>query len=85
MELTYTTTDTGYTILNHGVPWIVQDGYIPYPGETMEESAQNHINQIVADKQKEDESVDKIEALEAELTQTQLALAEIASLLGGAV
>jgi hypothetical protein len=47
-------------------------------------SAQNHINQIIADKQKEDESVDRIEALEAELTQTQLALAEIASLIGGA-
>lgn len=48
-NLTYTATESGYTIALNGTPWIVQDGYIPYPGETMAEAAQNHINQILAD------------------------------------
>ena len=46
MELTYTTTNNGYTILSGGVPWIIQDGYIPYPGQDMAEAAENHIDQI---------------------------------------
>ena len=48
-NLTYTATESGYTIVLNGTPWIVQDSYIPYPGATMAESAQNHINQILAD------------------------------------
>lgn len=48
-DLTYTTTETGYTILLDGKPWVVQDGFIPYKGSTMAESAQNHIDQILAD------------------------------------
>lgn len=49
MNLTYTTTPTDYTIFNDGKAWIVQSTYIPYPGATMEESAQNHIDQIIAE------------------------------------
>ncbi|MGX8701510.1 hypothetical protein [Caproiciproducens sp.] len=56
MNLSYTVSDKGYTILRDGVPWVVQDGYIPHPGGTMEESAQNHINQIIADQTAADEA-----------------------------
>jgi len=49
MNLTYTTTKTGYSILNDGVIWIVQDGFIPYPADTMAESAEKHIEQILQD------------------------------------
>lgn len=46
LNLTYTTTSTGYTILRDGTPWIVQDGanpYFPYAGDTMADKAQAHI------------------------------------------
>lgn len=49
MNLTYTTTKTGYSILNDGVIWIMQDAFIPYPADTMAESAQKHIDQILQD------------------------------------
>ena len=49
MNLTYEVNGKGYTILNNGVAWIAQDAYIPYPGATLEESAQNHINEILKD------------------------------------
>lgn len=49
MKLSYEIHGNGYTILDDGKPWIVQDGFIPYPGATVEESAQNHINEIIAD------------------------------------
>lgn len=49
MNLTYEIKENGYIILKDGVPWIVQDnGVIPYRGETMEQSAVNHINDILA-------------------------------------
>ena len=48
MNLTYTTTATGYTIYDNGTPWIVQDGYIPHPMPTMSESAEVHIDEIIA-------------------------------------
>ena len=51
MNLTYEINGNSYTILNDGKPWIVQDGFFPYPGATVEESAQNHINAIIADSQ----------------------------------
>lgn len=49
MNLTYEVTGNGYIILNNGSPWIVQTDFIPYPGDTMAESAQNHINNIIAE------------------------------------
>lgn len=33
----------------NGKNWVRQTNYIPYPGETTEESAQNHIDAILAD------------------------------------
>lgn len=47
MNLTYEVKGNGYVILLNGTPWIVQDVYIPYPGATVEESAQNHINALI--------------------------------------
>ena len=49
MNLTYEIINdgTGYMIKNDGVNWIMQDSYIPFPGAIIEESAQNHIDDIV--------------------------------------
>lgn len=47
MELTYEVQGNGYTIFKNGEPWIVQKSFIPYPGATVEESAENHINTII--------------------------------------
>lgn len=47
MVLTYEVTSIGYTIFNDGVPWYHQETYIPYPADTMEQSAQNHIDMIL--------------------------------------
>lgn len=65
MNLTYEVNEKGYTILNDGKPWIVQDSYIPYPGATLEESAQNHINEIM--KENENPTVAPPSAEQAEL------------------
>jgi hypothetical protein len=49
MELTFELMDDGYTILRDGVPWIVQDNQrFPYPGDTIEQSANNHISELKA-------------------------------------
>ncbi|WP_203363096.1 hypothetical protein [Bacillus sp. REN10] len=48
MNLTYEITNNGYKILRDGVVWIIQEGYIPFSAQTMEESAQLHINDILA-------------------------------------
>lgn len=50
MELSYEITSTGYVIFKDGRAWMEQPlNNIPYPGATIEESAQNHINQILKD------------------------------------
>lgn len=49
MNLTYRITEKGYRILLDGKDWIAQeDGYIPYPKATREESAQAHIGQLLS-------------------------------------
>lgn len=58
MNLTYQVEENKYTIINSGVVWIVQDGYFPYPGETIAEKAQAHINEIlISNEQAEIETV----------------------------
>lgn len=47
--LTYTITQggNGYRIQLNGIDWIVQEnGVIPYPGKTMDESIINHMNTL---------------------------------------
>lgn len=97
MNLTYEVNGNGYTILNEGKPWIVQDKYIPYPGATVEESAQNHINEIIKDNEAQpsvpttEEKLQELMVAVAELAssseqnkiETQLAIAELASTLAG--
>lgn len=53
MNLTYEIINDskGYLIKNNNVNWIKQDSYIPYPGATIEESAQNHINELIKQSQ----------------------------------
>ncbi|MEK4030782.1 hypothetical protein MKZ02_19890 [Pseudobacillus sp. FSL P4-0506] len=78
MNLTYQVENNKYTILKDNRPWIVQDDYFPYPGATVEESAQNHINQIIADNTRQEEDIVTREELEAQSTELKLAIAETA-------
>lgn len=78
--LTFEATENGYTILKDGEPWIKQDAYIPYPGETMEQSAQNHINALLSDSNSPPRP-SEIEQLRAENAELKLALAELAEAL----
>jgi hypothetical protein len=70
LNLTYEVTDTGYTILRDGKPWIVQDGekpYFPYPDSTIEKSAQKHINAILEQNEQSENTPsldDRVTALE---------------------
>ena len=65
--LTYTVTETGYRILEDGRDWIVQEGEHAgvYPGETMDERAQNHIAALGTHKSAEDRIRELEEALAA--------------------
>lgn len=47
LNLTYEVKGNGYVIYNNGKPWIVQDSYIPYPADTLAESAELHIQEII--------------------------------------
>lgn len=79
MNLTYEVNENGYTIFNDGKPWIVQDGYFPYPGATVEESAQNHINAIIADNEASTTTpneVNEIEEIKEQNAQIILALVQ---------
>lgn len=84
MNLTYELTENGYKILNNGVVWIEQENYIPYPGETIEASAQNHIDQLLKDVIAEETQANDIEQLQednAMVAETlALALEEIEQL-----
>ncbi|MEK3993238.1 hypothetical protein MKY29_00635 [Psychrobacillus sp. FSL K6-2365] len=63
----------GYVIFNNGVPWIEQPANnIPYPGATMEESAQNHINKILADY-----ALPPTNPIEDQLNELMIAVAEL--------
>lgn len=50
--MTYRVTENGYVIMDeHGRDWIVQEGFYPFPGATIEESAQNHINAVLVERE----------------------------------
>lgn len=98
MNLTYEIVDSGYNILKDGKVWMVQPkGIFPHEGATVEESAQNHINAIIADNEAQpsapttDEQIQELMLAVAELAasseqnkiETQLAIAELASTLAG--
>lgn len=95
MNLTYEVDGAKYTIFNNGKAWIVQDGFYPYQGATVEESAQNHIDAILAEQSVQaTDPLDDVRLALAELAEqqeldklnTQLALAELAETImaGGA-
>jgi hypothetical protein len=80
-DLTYTTTETSYTILLNGVIWIVQDnGYFPYAGETMADKAQAHIAAIIAEWDAEKSAKTDLQKLQNDLLNTQLTIALIESI-----
>lgn len=77
MNLTFEVKGNGYTILNDGVIWIKQEGFFPYKGETLEESAQLHINAIIEDLNKPTEEEKKLTALEERVALSEELLMEI--------
>lgn len=98
MKLTYEVHGNGYTIFNDGKAWIVQDAFIPHPANTLEESVQLHINEILTANQGEttvpvQEQINELMLAVAELAsanetdkmETQLAIAELASIMTGGI
>ncbi|WP_137744829.1 hypothetical protein [Robertmurraya siralis] len=81
MNLTYEVTERGYTIFRDGVPWIKQDSYIPYPAETLAESAQLHIDSILASQNLEPAPSleDEVKQLKQENQLLQQSLLELTS------
>lgn len=54
-ELNYSVNDEIYIIMNEqGRDWIIQSqNDCPYPGESIEDSAQNHINKMIEEQEQE--------------------------------
>lgn len=65
----------GYYILNEGEPWMVQREHIPYPADTMAESAQLHIDAIIVENNAKPHP-NEIDLLRMELSDTKQQLAE---------
>lgn len=76
MNLSYEVKGSGYVILNNKIPWIVQKTYIPYKGKTIEESAKNHILELL----KENNVVEQPNELELKVNQQEQAIAELTML-----
>ena len=83
MDLSYRLIGQGYVIMNNGVDWIIQDVYIPYPKGTVEESAQAHIDAIIADNEATEQEQTTIEQLQQQIADLQDALIELASAVEG--
>lgn len=81
-EYTYEIVDQGYVIKVNGQVRYVQKDYIPYPGKTIEESAQNHIDQIIADMNKPAPETE-IERLRNDLDDAILELSMAIAMQGG--
>jgi len=86
MNLTYRIVGNGYVIANNGIDWIVQEDYIPYPKDTIEASAQAHIDTIIADSEASIQEAISIADLQAKSVSQQETINEltlmIAELLG---
>lgn len=79
MNLTYEIVEGGYYILKDGKRWMAQIGIFPYEGATVEESAQNHMKEIM--KENENPTVappdlNEIEEIKAQNAQIILALVQ---------
>lgn len=73
--MTYRIIATGYVIMDErGRDWIVQDGFIPYPGETMEDSAQNHINTILTEQAQASQAKVEEQSRNEQITDLQAAV-----------
>ena len=77
MNLTYEIIENGYVILNDGVKWIEQSGFIPYPAETLEESAQKHIAEMLKDEEQSETQPADIAELKAQLATQEQAITEL--------
>ena len=85
MNLTYEIIENGYVILNDGVKWIEQTGFIPYPGATMEESAQNHIVQLLKDAETTANEISETEKIKSQLAEQEQAIAELSMFVGSLI
>lgn len=81
MELTYKVTEKGYIIFNNGQAWIEQKSYIPYPADTMKESAQNHIDKLL-EGQNAPQPDDEIEQLRNDLNEAVMELSLLVAMGG---
>lgn len=89
MNLTYEIIENGngYLILKDGTPWIKQttNDYIPHPADTMEESAEAHIAELIemANAPAPISTEDEIASLKSQVQELQLAIAEIGGVISG--
>lgn len=77
MTLTYELVGNGYIILNNGVKWIEQIGFMPYKGETLEDSAQNHINALLADAEATVNQGEELKNLKEQVATQEQAITEL--------
>ncbi|MEG0728278.1 MAG: hypothetical protein RR420_01510 [Anaerovoracaceae bacterium] len=82
-NLSYETNPTGYTIKLNGTPWVVQDGFIPFPGATNAEAAQNHINHILEQQRLAEEHAAREAEKAKKETQNEAAIMELTTIIAG--
>ena len=81
MKLTYEVHGNGYTIFNDGKAWITQDSYIPFPADTLEESAQLHIANLIENDnmQHQPSQEEEISQLKQKTQELEFALVEMST------
>lgn len=77
MNLTYKVSGKGYIIYLDGVAWVDQTSYNPYPRNTLEESAQAHIDEILKESQQPSENLTDIEKLKKDNLEINQSLSEL--------
>lgn len=76
--LTYEVESNGYTILKDGKAWVVQhDPYIPDKSKSYEENAIMQIEELIRSSEESKQEMATMEDLQQQVTDLQLALAEI--------
>lgn len=73
MNLTYEIIEKGYKILDDGIVWIVQDGFIPneFKRDSYELSAQAHISSIIEERETQNQNEITIENLKTTISTLQ--------------
>lgn len=79
MNLTYTTTDTGYVIFNNGIAWIIQEGYIPPEfidevDKSFAKSAELNIAKIIADDEASKNAETDLENMQTQIDELGMSI-----------